>query len=48
MKCGQCGADDTKVIESRDVADGQAQRQVLHHGFEPRGRFIGQGEVIEF
>lgn len=27
MKCGQCGADDTKVIESRDVADGQAVRR---------------------
>ncbi len=27
MKCGQCGTDDTKVIESRDVADGQAVRR---------------------
>lgn len=27
MKCGQCEADDTKVIESRDVADGQAVRR---------------------
>lgn len=27
MKCGQCGADDTKVIESRDVTDGQAVRR---------------------
>lgn len=27
MKCGQCGEDDTKVIESRDVAEGQAVRR---------------------
>lgn len=27
MKCGQCGEDDTKVIESRDVTDGQAVRR---------------------
>ncbi len=27
MKCGQCGADDTKVIESRDVSEGQAVRR---------------------
>ena len=27
MKCNQCGIDDTKVIESRDVADGQAIRR---------------------
>lgn len=27
MKCNQCGVDDTKVIESRDVADGQAIRR---------------------
>lgn len=27
MKCGQCGDDDTKVIESRDVSDGQAVRR---------------------
>jgi transcriptional repressor NrdR len=27
MKCNQCGFDDTKVIESRDVADGQAIRR---------------------
>lgn len=27
MKCGQCGAEDTKVIESRDVAEGQAVRR---------------------
>lgn len=27
MKCGQCGTDDTKVIESRDVAEGQAVRR---------------------
>lgn len=27
MKCGQCGDDDTKVIESRDVAEGQAVRR---------------------
>ena len=27
MKCSQCRIDDTKVIESRDVADGQAIRR---------------------
>lgn len=27
MKCNQCQSDDTKVIESRDVADGQAIRR---------------------
>ncbi|MGB4800476.1 MAG: transcriptional regulator NrdR [Candidatus Saccharimonadales bacterium] len=27
MKCSQCGTDDTKVIESRDVADGEAVRR---------------------
>ena len=27
MKCNQCGSDDIKVIESRDVADGQAIRR---------------------
>ncbi len=27
MKCGQCSDDDTKVIESRDVAEGQAVRR---------------------
>jgi len=27
MKCGQCSGDDTKVIESRDVAEGQAVRR---------------------
>ncbi len=27
MKCSQCSGDDTKVIESRDVADGQAVRR---------------------
>ncbi|MBC7581305.1 transcriptional repressor NrdR [Aeromicrobium sp.] len=27
MKCNQCSVDDTKVIESRDVADGQAIRR---------------------
>lgn len=27
MKCGQCHHDDTKVIESRDVADGEAIRR---------------------
>lgn len=27
MKCSQCGAADTKVIESRDVADGDAIRR---------------------
>src|SRR5690606_12470514 len=27
MKCSQCGVDDSKVIESRDVADGKAIRR---------------------
>lgn len=27
MKCGQCTVDDTKVLESRDVAEGQAVRR---------------------
>lgn len=27
MKCNQCGGDDIKVIESRDVAEGQAIRR---------------------
>lgn len=27
MKCGQCQADDTKVIESRDVSEGEAVRR---------------------
>jgi transcriptional repressor NrdR len=27
MKCGQCNSEDTKVIESRDVSDGQAVRR---------------------
>lgn len=27
MKCGQCSSDDTKVIESRDVVNGQAVRR---------------------
>jgi len=27
MKCGQCNHDDTKVIESRDVVNGQAVRR---------------------
>lgn len=27
MHCSQCGSDDIKVIESRDVADGQAIRR---------------------
>lgn len=27
MKCGQCSIDDTKVIESRDVADGESVRR---------------------
>lgn len=27
MKCSQCSASDTKVIESRDVADGEAIRR---------------------
>lgn len=38
MKCSQCQIDDTKVIESRDVADGQAIRRrrvcmKCHHRF---------------
>ena len=38
MKCSQCQKDDTKVIESRDVADGQAIRRrrvcmKCHHRF---------------
>jgi len=27
MKCGQCGCEDTKVIESRDAGDGEAIRR---------------------
>ena len=27
MKCSQCASDDTKVIESRDVAEGEAVRR---------------------
>jgi len=27
MRCGQCGHEDTKVIESREAADGQAIRR---------------------
>lgn len=27
MRCNQCGVDDTKVIESRDVAEGKAIRR---------------------
>ena len=27
MRCGQCGCEDTKVIESRDAGDGQAIRR---------------------
>lgn len=27
MKCSQCSSDDTKVIESRDVAEGEAVRR---------------------
>lgn len=27
MKCSQCNSDDTKVIESRDVSEGQAVRR---------------------
>jgi len=27
MKCNQCQSDDTKVIESRDVSEGQAVRR---------------------
>lgn len=36
MKCSQCQRDDTKVIESRDVTDGQAvrrRRACLHCGY---------------
>jgi len=36
MKCGQCSDDDTKVIESRDVAEGQAvrrRRECIHCGY---------------
>ncbi|HPR09725.1 transcriptional repressor NrdR [Candidatus Saccharibacteria bacterium] len=36
MKCGQCDFDDTKVIESRDVAEGQAvrrRRECTHCGY---------------
>jgi transcriptional repressor NrdR len=36
MKCGQCNGDDTKVIESRDVAEGQAvrrRRECIHCGY---------------
>jgi transcriptional repressor NrdR len=33
MKCNQCGTDDTKVIESRDVADGQAIRRRRSCGY---------------
>ncbi|MEO6761457.1 MAG: transcriptional regulator NrdR [Candidatus Saccharimonadales bacterium] len=36
MKCSQCQKDDTKVIESRDVAEGQSirrRRACLHCGF---------------
>ena len=36
MKCGQCGNDDTKVIESRDVDTGQAvrrRRACIHCGY---------------
>jgi transcriptional repressor NrdR len=35
MKCNQCQSDDVKVIESRDVADGQAirrRRMCIHCG----------------
>lgn len=35
MKCNQCGSDDIKVIESRDVAEGQAirrRRMCVHCG----------------
>jgi transcriptional repressor NrdR len=35
MKCNQCQSDDVKVIESRDVADGQAirrRRMCVHCG----------------
>lgn len=30
MKCAQCGSTDNKVIESRDVADGEAIRRRRH------------------
>lgn len=36
MKCSQCQQDDTKVIESRDVSEGQAvrrRRACLHCGY---------------
>lgn len=36
MKCSQCYQDDTKVIESRDVSDGQAvrrRRACIHCGY---------------
>lgn len=36
MKCNQCQSDDIKVIESRDVADGQAirrRRMCVHCGY---------------
>lgn len=36
MKCSQCQYDDTKVIESRDVADGEAvrrRRACIHCGY---------------
>ncbi|MFA5004187.1 MAG: transcriptional regulator NrdR [Candidatus Saccharimonadales bacterium] len=36
MKCSQCQSDDTKVIESRDVTEGQAvrrRRACLHCGY---------------
>lgn len=36
MKCGQCARPDTKVIESRDAADGQAirrRRACTHCGY---------------
>lgn len=38
MKCNQCGTDDSKVIESRDVAEGKAIRRrrecvSCHHRF---------------
>lgn len=36
MKCGQCSGEDTKVIESRDVAEGQAvrrRRECIHCGY---------------
>lgn len=36
MKCGQCGSCDNKVVESRDVADGEAirrRRECLNCGY---------------